>query len=493
MKLSQLLSALHIDIDQASQLDIHGMTLDSREVSPGDVFIALQGSDDHGMRYADQAIRQGAVAILCDQWSDTLPQGIPVIQIDGLRHQLGHLAHAFYEQPAAHMQIIGVTGTNGKTTTVHLIGQLANHQGLAVGRIGTLGVFVDADQVLDSDRTTPDAIHVAAHFAAFRERGAKLCAMEVSSHALDQGRVVGVPFEVAVMTNLTRDHLDYHGTMEAYGAAKKRLFTDYGIRAAVIDIDDAFGAALASSLSPVACWTIGTHADARVRIVEMTATAEGTMLRVEVDGQRMSCHVPLLGDFNARNTLAAAAALHATGHLDWRDVPDAVASLRAAPGRMEAFQADGLPTVVVDYAHTPDALAQALKTARCHTEGQLWVVFGCGGDRDRGKRELMGRVAAEAADQVVLTSDNPRSESPAEIVAAIRSGIDANIQIQVELDRSRAIQSTFDAAAPEDLILVAGKGHERTQTIGNRVMAYSDRATVAQLFGLMSMGGRHAS
>lgn len=493
MKLDDVLKVINLNVDKAAEIAITGLSLDSRTIEYGFAFVAIQGSDRHGMEYVDQAISQGAVVVLYDHWDGPLPSGIPSIAVPKLRERLGTLAHAFFSHPADRMQVIGVTGTNGKTTTVHLIGQLANALGLKVGRMGTLGIFVGSDQVVDGERTTPDAVSVAEHFATFRDRGVALCAMEVSSHALDQHRVAGVPFEVGVFTNLTRDHLDYHGTMAAYGAAKRRLFIDYSLRAAVIDIDDAFGAQLAIDLPDLEQWTIGSGPDARVRILGIEATDHGSLVAFSVNQQTYRCHIPLLGHFNAKNTLAALTALHACGRLDWAATESIVGELRAAPGRMEAFQAEGAPTVVVDYAHTPDALKHALETARWHTRGALWVVFGCGGDRDRGKRPLMGEVASACADRIVLTSDNPRSERLETIIADIQSGLPLSVQIDIEPDRAQAIQKSFDAAGADDLILVAGKGHERTQTVGQRVIPYSDRATVAHLFGLISEGGLHAS
>jgi len=493
MTLAQLLASIEMDLSQAGVVQLTGLTLDSRAVVEGDVFVAMAGTQSHGMLFADQAVRQGAVAILFDAWDGAIPAGIPVIQVSDLRRRLGLLAHAFFQNPAQGQQVIGVTGTNGKTTIVHLLSQLASAQGLRVGRMGTLGIFVGQDQLADGDRTTPDAIHVAKYFADFRDRGVQLCAMEVSSHALDQYRVAGVPFDIGVFTNLTRDHLDYHGTMEAYGAAKQRLFTEYGLRSAVIDRDDPFGDHLVSTLSDIDIWSFGLHPDARVRIESLKATDQGSQMVVVIAGSQFVLNVPLLGYFNARNALAALVALHVAGQLHWDDAPDLLATLKPAPGRMEAFRADGRPTVVVDYAHTPDALKNALQTARWHTEGDLWVVFGCGGDRDQGKRALMGEVAADLADHVVLTSDNPRSESAQVIAEDIAVGAKHSAKIQVQLDRAKAIQQAFDAASEADLILVAGKGHEHTQTVGDRVLPYSDRATVAQLFGLLNSGVAHAS
>ncbi len=493
MNLHALLTEVGCSIETAAQIEVLAITLDSRAVEPGTVFIALQGTKSHGMNYVEQAVAQGAVAVLHDQWEGELPASVPCIHVVDLRSKLGRLAHAFYQKPCAEMPVIGVTGTNGKTTTVHLMGELARAMGRSAGRIGTLGVFVGVDQLVDADRTTPDALRLAEYMRAFRDRGVELCAMEVSSHALDQERVSGVPIKVAVFTNLTRDHLDYHGTMEAYGAAKARLFKDFDLDAAVIDVDDPFGARLAQELTDVDVWTVGHDATARIRLTNCAPTETGSTVEVEVEGEAYRLNVPLLGQFNAKNALYSITALSLATNTPWSQVASATSKVRPAPGRMESFVAEGRPTVVIDFAHTPDALENALVTSRWHAEGALWVVFGCGGDRDKGKRPLMGEVASRYADRIVITSDNPRSEDPKAIKDDILSGIACTSIVDVELDRATAIKQSVAQAAPQDLILVAGKGHERTQVIGAQTLAYSDRAVVADLFGLLNPGGPHAA
>ena len=410
MRLDQLLSQIGLYFDRASGVDIRDLTLDSRQVTEGSLFIAIQGSDTHGMTFVDQAIANGAAAIVYDAWGGDVPRHMPALHVTDLQAQIGPLAHAFYGHPCQAMRVIGVTGTNGKTTTVHLIAQMADALGLKAARIGTLGISIGPDKLVDSDRTTPDAITLAKIFSELQDREVDLVAMEVSSHALDQHRVDGIPFDVAVMTNLSRDHLDYHEDMESYGQAKARLFEDFDLKASVLNVDDAFCQGLMKRLVSSHLVTYGTSSSADFSIKAVEATSDGSLIDVSVHGALRQLKLPLLGDFNVENTLAAMAAMTAIEPEKAEQVLSAVSRLQTAPGRMECFQSPGSATVVVDYAHTPDALERALATCRKHCQGQLWSVFGCGGDRDTGKRPLMGSIASELSDCVVLTSDNPRSE-----------------------------------------------------------------------------------
>src|SRR5210317_1621472 len=456
MRLDQLLSQIGLYFDRASGVDIRDLTLDSRQVTEGSLFIAIQGSETHGMTFVDQAIANGAAAILYDAWGGDVPRHVPALHVTGLQAQIGPLAHAFYGHPCQAMRVIGVTGTNGKTTTVHLIAQLADTLGLKAARIGTLGISIGPDKLVDSDRTTPDAITLAKIFSELRDREVDLVAMEVSSHALDQHRVDGIPFDVAVMTNLSRDHLDYHEDMESYGQAKARLFEDFDLKAAVLNADDAFCQGLMKRLVSSHLVTYGTSSSADFSITAV----EAVMTAIEPE--------------KAEQVLSA------------------MSRLQTAPGRMECFQSPGSATVVVDYAHTPDALERALVTCRKHCQGQLWSVFGCGGDRDTGKRPLMGRIASELSDCVVLTSDNPRSEPPQAILNEIRAGM-TKPPMREEIDRSMAIRFAVENASSNDYILIAGKGHESTQVIGQTIRPFSDRVEVARLFGLMDQEVQHAS
>ena len=492
MRLDQLLSQIGLYFDRASGVDIRDLTLDSRQVTEGSLFIAIQGSETHGMTFVDQAIANGAAAILYDAWGGDVPRHVPALHVTGLQAQIGPLAHAFYGHPCQAMRVIGVTGTNGKTTTVHLIAQLADTLGLKAARIGTLGISIGPEKLVDSDRTTPDAITLAKIFAELRDREVDLVAMEVSSHALDQHRVDGIPFDVAVMTNLSRDHLDYHEDMESYGQAKARLFEDFDLKAAVLNADDAFCQGLMKRLVSSHLVTYGTSSSADFSITAVEATSDGSLIDVSIHGALRQLKLPLLGDFNVENALAAVAVMTAIEPEKAEQVLSAMSRLQTAPGRMECFQSPGSATVVVDYAHTPDALEWALVTCRKHCQGQLWSVFGCGGDRDTGKRPLMGRIASELSDCVVLTSDNPRSEPPQAILNEIRAGM-TKPPMREEIDRSMAIRFAVENASSNDYILIAGKGHESTQVIGQTIRPFSDRVEVARLFGLMDQEVQHAS
>ncbi len=492
MCLDQLLSQIELYFDRASGVDIRDMTLDSRQVKEGSLFIAIQGSDTHGMTFVDQAIANGAAAILYDAWSGDVPRYLPALHVANLQSQIGPLAHAFYGHPCQAMRVIGVTGTNGKTTTVHLIAQLADTLGLKAARIGTLGILIGPDKLVDSDRTTPDAITLAKIFSELRDREVDLVVMEVSSHALDQRRVDEIPFDVAVMTNLSRDHLDYHENMESYGRAKARFFEDFDLKASIFNADDAFCQRLMKRLAASRIFTYGTSSSADFRIKTVEATTAGSLVDVSVHGVLRQLQLRLLGDFNVENALAAVAAMTAIEPEKVEQILAAVSHLQTAPGRMESFQSPGLATVVVDYAHTPDALERALITCRKHCQGQLWSVFGCGGDRDSGKRPLMGRIASELSDFVVLTSDNPRSESSQAILSEIRSGMTKPPLLE-EIDRSTAIRFTVEKASPNDYVFIAGKGHESFQVIGQKTLPFSDRVEVARLFGLIDQEVQHAS
>ncbi|MDC1466127.1 UDP-N-acetylmuramoyl-L-alanyl-D-glutamate--2,6-diaminopimelate ligase [Litorivicinus sp.] len=492
MNLYDLLGAIGVSIETVSQVNVTGLALDSREVSEGTVFFAMEGTNCHGMEYAQEAVERGAAAIVCDSWDGVIPFVVPVIIIENLRQRLGTIVQYFFDSPCQNMQIIGVTGTNGKTTTIHLIDQLAKSLGIATGKIGTLGVSVGVDKLYQFDRTTPDVITLTHCLAQLCARKVSLCAMEVSSHALDQHRVSGIPFDVAVLTNLTRDHLDYHVDMLTYGNVKRRLFTDYGAKIAVICSDDPFGARLAAELCGFDLWTFGFDRTARIRITTIEPIKIGCHVELVFDGHQVAFQLPLLGQFNVHNTISAMAAVYAVAPGNLERLISAAHHLEPAAGRMEYFQNPQMPTVVVDYAHTPDALEQALNTCRWHSKGLVWAVFGCGGDRDKGKRPLMGEIASRLADEVVLTLDNPRSESPDAIINNIVDGMERAPRL-IKLDRAEAVRYVIAKAAPEDWILIAGKGHESTQLLEMRTIAHSDRAIVASAYGLSEKGELHAS
>ncbi|TAL91766.1 MAG: UDP-N-acetylmuramoyl-L-alanyl-D-glutamate--2,6-diaminopimelate ligase [Rhodanobacter sp.] len=446
---------------------VSGLSMDSRQVRRGDAFFALRGSQGHGIEFAASAVQRGAQVILAEAPAppDVAPLDVPLLWIERLHDQVGEIAARFHERPSEAMRLIGVTGTNGKTSCVQLLAQALTLLGHRAASIGTLGAGVH-DQLHEGERTTPDAISVQALLAKFRDAEVTHVAMEVSSHALVQGRVGAVDFEVAAFTNLTRDHLDYHGSMEAYGAAKARLFAWPGLQAAVINSDDAFGQELATQLPAgvrALRFSIADDSAAEIAASHIVTTAEGLafQLRSPWGVRPISSH--LLGHFNVANLLVVIGCL---GALDepFERIVKVVAQLQPVNGRMSRLGGRrGLPLVVVDYAHTPDALEQALIALRAHCTGKLICVFGCGGERDAGKRPLMGAIAARLADVAIVTDDNPRSEDGDAIVAQIVAGMSAAPAMTVERDRAVAIADALALARAGDAVLLAGKGHETYQ------------------------------
>ena len=467
----------------AGDIVVHGLSLDSRRVDAGDAFVALAGARSHGIVFAPMASARGAVVILAERpgpaarVSGAIPApppdgagAVPVIWIDGLREQLGAIASRFFGEPSRALRIVGVTGTNGKTSTVQLLAQALQHAGRRAATIGTLGAGLYGE-LREGERTTPDVISVHGLLADFREAGASHVAMEVSSHALDQGRVDAVAFDLAAFTNLTRDHLDYHGTMQAYGEAKRRLFAWPGLAAAIVNADDAFGRTLAATMpAGVTLLRYGIEragADVVARAVEADATGLSFELHTPWGAGRVGTR--LLGHFNVSNLLAVAACLGRLG-LDFATIRAALAQLEPVAGRMNRIGGSAAqPLVVVDYAHTPDALEQALVSLRAHCSGRLLCVFGCGGERDAGKRPQMGAIAERLADRLIVTDDNPRGEDGDAIIAQILAGLERPQAATVERDRAGAIAAAIAAARPGDIVLVAGKGHEPYQeTAGTR-------------------------
>ena len=458
---------------------VRGLQLDSRRVRPGEAFVALRGTQHHGIHFAPQALAAGAVLVLAEAPAPLdAPQLPQVIWVDELGAQLGSIAARFYGEPSRALRVIGVTGTNGKTSSVQLLTQALELLGRRAASIGTLGAGLHG-QLDASARTTPDAISVQRLLREFADAGASDVAMEVSSHALQQGRVNGVHFGVAAFTNLTRDHLDYHGSMQAYGAANARLFAWPELRAAVLNIDDAFGARLAASMAPgmrvLRVSALG-DANAELRAEAVVSSPGGIRFTLHTPWGSGALRSPLLGRFNVDNLLLVAACL---GALEFPFVRmlDALNRLEPIRVRMNRLGGTGAqPLLVIDYAHTPDALQQALRALRAHCAGRMWCVFGCGGERDAGKRPQMGALAAELADRVLLTDDNPRGEDGDAIVAAIRAGMPANSAVLVERDRARAIAMAVHEARAGDVVLIAGKGHETYQEIAGATRPFDDLA-----------------
>jgi len=484
MSLDRLLAGF-AQVPAIAAVPVTGMTLDSRQVHEGDLFCALVGEHSHGLDHAMQAVDRGAAAVIFEPAPQlTAPAlSVPTIPVPDLNSHLSTIAARLFGDPSAAMPIIGVTGTNGKSSCVHLLAQTLSVGDQACGMLGTLGYgFLNALQ--PATHTTPDAITVQAQLARLRAAGARWVAMEVSSHGLVQRRVEAVRFHLALFTNLSRDHLDYHQDLDAYFAAKQRLFTWPGLAAAIVNGDDARAEALLRAAVPASRKVRYGLQPQSVQNVDDVLWAQEVVpqpdgLEISVTGSWGEAHfrTPLIGVFNAANVLAVLAVLLVAG-VPLRTAAERLSRVHPVPGRMARHGGHGKPTVVVDYAHSPDALDKALQACRQHTAGELWCVFGCGGDRDRGKRPQMGRIAAQLADHLVLTDDNPRTEAPAAIIADIRAGLQGNVDYTIIHDRAGAIAYAITHARPGDVVLVAGKGHEDYQIVGGQRLPFSDTGQV---------------
>lgn len=464
---------------------ISGVALDSRLVQPGDLFFACFGKNHDARDYIDEAIARGALAVLVHaggKWQGvTLRQGVIVLAVDDLAARAGYVIARFFDEPSAAMTMIGVTGTNGKTSCTQFIAQTLHSMQRCCGVVGTLGVGIPP-ALVETAYTTPDPVQVQAALANLRALGADTVAMEVSSQGLHQHRVNGVRFDVAVFTNLTRDHLDYHGSMDEYFAAKQQLFMMPSLSSAVVNIDDVYAAQMLNSLTPsVRSFTYSTsnaHADVYPLRVELHR--QGFRARVHTPYGDGELHCALLGSFNFSNVLAVLSTLLATecarSDFDLTELLQHLSRLQPVAGRMELVAGDSDITAVVDYAHTPDALRVSLLALREHFTGKIWCVFGCGGNRDQGKRPLMAEMAEKFADHLIVTDDNPRMENADEIVRQIVLGITDTSRLLVERHRASAIEKAILGAQPGDVVLIAGKGHENYQDENGKKMPFSDVA-----------------
>jgi UDP-N-acetylmuramoyl-L-alanyl-D-glutamate--2,6-diaminopimelate ligase len=470
----------------ASDARVSDLTLDSRQARAGSLFFALPGLKEHGLKFAADAAARGATVVLWEPGAvgaaPALPPNVFVAAIPNLKSLVGRIADRFFNWPSSQLRITGITGTNGKTTCAYLLAQCLERLGNTAAYMGTIG-WGRPGSLAETTHTTPDAVTVHRTLAQLRSSGVREVAMEVSSHALDQGRVDDVRFTVAAFTNLTRDHLDYHGSMQAYGAAKAELFRSPGLKHAVLNIGDEFGRALArdyaGGASLIAVWVgegdSGWLADRALHARQVRMETRGIAIDLTGSFGQFTVKTQLMGRFNAENSLVVMGCLLSLG-VSLTDAANALAECRPAPGRMEIVKTDARnkPTVVVDYAHTPDALAKALRAAREHCEGALWCVFGCGGDRDAGKRPVMGAIAESLADRIIVTDDNPRSEDPQAITRDIVLGIKSR-PARVIHDRGAAIGAALTEAQASDLVLIAGKGHEDYQIYGDTRRSFSDR------------------
>ena len=497
MKLGQILEGVdHEELLGDKEKEISGVAYDSRMVNPGYLFVALRGHREDGHRYIRNALERGATAVVAED-IQTVPEGVVQVRVADSRRALSKIAVQFYGNPCKGLTVIGITGTNGKTTTSFLLESILSASGKSPGVLGTID-YRFAGKAHPAPVTTPESLDMMRLAREMADAGATHLIMEVSSHALDQGRTLDCPFKVAVFTNLSRDHLDYHQSMEAYFQAKSRLFTTLPEAGgadgptAVINLDDPRGQALLA-MTKAQALTYGFKKSCHLRASSLQADRAGLRFRLQTPSGVRSIRSALLGDFNAYNIMAAAAAATALG-VSLDAVVEGVEALHRVPGRLEPVKNSAGLAVVVDYAHTPDALLKALQALRSHVAGRIITVFGCGGDRDRGKRFDMGLIAGRGSDLVFITSDNPRNEDPSFIVEEAERGvIEAGLEKMkwashgrlkrgvyfTEVDRREAIRKAVRLARKEDLVLIAGKGHEDYQIIGGEKKHFSDQEEAA--------------
>ncbi|MDJ0955436.1 MAG: UDP-N-acetylmuramoyl-L-alanyl-D-glutamate--2,6-diaminopimelate ligase [Arenicellales bacterium] len=479
--LDELLGHWLSDSDLADTA-ISGLSIDSRRVVKGDLFFAYPGGTSDGRDYIDDAVDRGACLVVYEADGCATPPkaSVPVVPLHALREKVGVIAERFFDNPGKDLFIVGITGTNGKTSCAHLLAQAFSNLGINSGLIGTLGWGFVGD-LHRNPLTTPDPVSLHHMLQQLRIQGATHVCMEVSSHALAQGRVSGVCFDAALFTNLSHDHLDYHDNLQDYADAKAQLFDSTTLRFAVINGDDEFGRNLVGRVR-APTWTFGLDRG-EVRASEIKTGVAGLNLVLQSPAGSIDTHAQLIGRLNVHNVLAVAAVLLADGSSTVK-VAQAIDRLHPVPGRMELFQKGRSfePSVVVDYAHTPDALERALTSVREHCLGRVWCVFGCGGDRDRAKRPIMGAIAERLADEVVVTDDNPRHETARSITDQIVAGMTR--APRVINDRVRAIEWAIERADTDDWVLVAGKGHETTQQVGDSFLEMDDRSIVSECLGV---------
>ncbi|QTS83751.1 UDP-N-acetylmuramoyl-L-alanyl-D-glutamate--2,6-diaminopimelate ligase [Coxiella endosymbiont of Amblyomma nuttalli] len=478
VSLNQLLKGFRDELE--SDVFIHGLQMDSRKIRPGDLFIAYPGQQVDGRRYIGEAIEKQAVAVLYESnhYELSIKNIIPLIAFSNLQHHIGHIAARFYGDPSKTIKVIGVTGTNGKTSCTHFIAQSLQSQKIPCGIVGTLG-YGFIGNLNKTDYTTPDPIQLQQVLAQLRKQGAKVIAMEVSSHALDQYRVQGVHFTIAVFTQLSRDHLDYHHNMENYARTKALLFQQSDLRYGVINCDDVLGRRIIET-NYSKLTLIGYSADgiedtriACVRATHIKTLTHGFSVDVQTSWGKGTFTISLLGRFNISNLLSVLSVL-CLCEVSFEKALMELSKLNIVPGRMQVVNIQNRPRVIVDYAHTPDALEKSLIALREHCKGRLICVFGCGGDRDQGKRPQMAAVAERLTNQIILTNDNPRNQHPLAIIRDIQVGFKNRHSIIVETDRAKAIKCAVQKATINDIVFIAGKGHETMQVIGTDVLPFND-------------------
>ena len=487
-------------IEQCRDITINAIVQDNRKARSGNLFIAHQGFNTHGLLYAQDAVAKGVSVILWDgdlgfnndkrnEILDSISNKVLCIQCHDLKSKVSDIASRYYEQPSLSLNVIGVTGTDGKTSIAHFLAQCLDAYDVHCGVLGTLGNGFIND-LHSTGLTTVDALSVQKTLAEIQQAGARHVVMEVSSHGLDQGRVNGVAFTTAVFSNMASDHLDYHGTQDNYVAAKKRLFYTPGLGSAVINLDDEFGRALAKEVRDHVCvWGYSLEkdisaykdcADYFINATEIKPFERGCHLSVSTPEGDGSFDIPLLGRFNVSNALAVLSTL-LVSQFSLEKAIKSLAAIHSVDGRVEIIAEDDKPVVVVDYAHTEQGLSAVCQSMRDHFSGDVWCVFGCGGDRDRSKRPLMAKVAEKYADKIIVTTDNPRHEDPQSIIDEVLTGFSSLDNVEAVLDRRQAIDIAISNAQPGDVVLLAGKGHETSQIVGDVHIAFDDRRVAREL------------
>lgn len=494
-------------IDQCRDIKVNALVQDNRKARSGNLFIAHQGYNTHGLLYAQDAVAKGVTVVLWDgdlgenndrrnEILDSISNKVLCIQCHDLKHKVGPIASRYYEQPSLSLNVIGVTGTDGKTSIAHFLAQCLDAYDVHCGVLGTLGNgFVN--DLHPTGMTTADALLIQKTLSEIQQAGAKHVVMEVSSHGLDQGRVNGVAFTTAVFSNMGSDHLDYHGTADKYAAAKKRLFYTPGLGFAVINLDDEFGRALAKEVRDHVCvWGYSLEkdisaykdcADYFVNATEIIPFEHGSHLSVSTPRGSGCFDVPLLGRFNVSNALAVLSTL-LLSQISCESAISSLTNIRSVDGRVEMIAEKDKPVVVVDYAHTEQGLSAVCSSMREHFSGNIWCVFGCGGDRDRSKRPLMAKAVEKHADKIIVTTDNPRHEDPQAIINEILTGFSSLDNVETVLDRRQAIDIAITNAQPGDVVLLAGKGHETSQIVGDVHIAFDDRRVARELLQVRESG-----
>lgn len=475
MKLNELIKNLAVaNVTGCTDIEITGIAYDSRKVEEGFVFVCIQGLKVDGHNYIEQAIEGGAKALIVEK--AILPmKDITIIQVDNSRKALAMISSKFYSSPTKNMNIIGVTGTNGKTTTTHLVKNILETNNVSSGLIGTISYQI-LDKEYKANNTTPESLELQKLFREMLDLEVDTCVMEVSSHSLDMDRVAGIEYKVGVFTNLTPDHMDYHVNIENYKNAKTKLFYQTSL-ANIINIDDRYGREIAHQIKDlkVPLVTYGVKEKADIYAQNISISPKGTNFELITPTFRGNVKIATPGMFSVYNALAASGVCYVLGY-DFEQIKKGLESIQGVPGRFESVQNTGNYTIIVDYAHTPDALENTLNTMKEFAEGNIITVFGCGGDRDKTKRPMMGEVAGRLSDYCIITSDNPRSEEPAEIIKDIEVGIkNTSCKYKKIVDRKEAIKTAIAISKPNDIILIAGKGHETYQILGDKVIDFDDK------------------